>query len=65
MQTRENLRPPSMRGTSVCPQDTHAIFLDTEPAFGCWVDRFRLGVPSADDAVRLGGALRLAELRSP
>jgi len=59
-----------MRGTSVCPQDTHAIFLDTGLAFG-WDDRFRLGVDappgdeSADDPARLGGALRLVELRSP
>lgn len=58
-----------MRGTSVCPQDTHAIFLDTEPGFG-WDDRFRFGVDapgeeSVDDPVRLCGALRLAEVRSP
>lgn len=27
-------RPPIRRGTSVCPQDTHAIFLDTVADFG-------------------------------
>jgi len=62
-------RPPIMRGTSVPPQDTHAIFLDTEPGFG-WDNRFRFGgcapgEDSVDDPVRLGAALRLAELRSP
>ena len=67
--TPENLRPPIMRGTSVFSQDTHAIFLDTEPGFG-WDNRFRFGgcapgEDSVDDPVRLGAALRLAELRSP
>ena len=65
---RGNLRPPIMRGTSACPQETHAIFLDVEPVLGwAWDARFRLGAPwdSAFEPVRLGAALRFVEPLSP
>jgi hypothetical protein len=55
-----------MRGTSACPQETQAIFLDAGAVFA-WDARFRLGAfpDSAFEAVRLGAVLRFAEPRSP
>ena len=58
-----------MRGTSACPHETQAIFLDVVLALGWdWDARFRLGafpVPSAFEPVRLGAVLRFVEPRSP
>ena len=61
-----NLRPPIRRGTSACPQETQAIFLDVVAVLG-WEARFRLGAfpDSVFEPVRLGAALRFAAPRSP
>jgi hypothetical protein len=55
-----------MRGTSACPQETQAIFLDVVAVLA-WDARFRLGAfpDSAFEPVRLGAVLRFAEPRSP
>ncbi len=58
-----------MRGTSACPQETQAIFLEVEVVLG-WDARFRLGAfpaprDSVFDPVRLGAVLRFVEPRSP
>ena len=69
MQVQGNLRPPIMRGTSACPQETQAIFLDVELVLGWdWDARFRLGAfpaPWDSEPVRLGAVLRFAEPLSP